>query len=161
MYFNESGILCEKADFDGQEYKLIVLPHSALPMVLNALQKESGHFGIERTASQFHRRFYYPGYAQVICDYIFLEGTPVTCRGIFQHIIGCYGNFRVGLILHWSVWMVSAKCGLPKVIFEWDLFYLFILVFVNANVFCKVHTLWTFMVQKGILGETCPRNECK
>ena len=70
MYFNESGILCKKADFEGQEYELIVLPHCALPLVLNALHIESGHFGIERTASLFHQRFYYPSYAQVIYDYI-------------------------------------------------------------------------------------------
>ncbi len=76
MYFNESGILCKKADFEGQDYELIVLPHCALPLVLNALHNESGHFGIERTASLFRRRFYYPGYAQVISDYI---GSCVPC----------------------------------------------------------------------------------
>ena len=76
MYFSESGVLCKEADFERQEYKFIVLLRCALPMVLNALHNESGHFGIETTASLFHRQFYYRGYAQVICDYI---GSCVPC----------------------------------------------------------------------------------
>ena len=76
MYMNDSGILCKKAMIFGQEHELIVLPHGALPLVLHALHDESGHFGVERTASLFRRRFYYPGYAQAICDYI---GSCASC----------------------------------------------------------------------------------
>ena len=66
---------------------------------------------------------------------------------------------RVGLILHWSVWMTFGTFGLPKIVFGWDYFFVF-LVLSDTYIIFRIRTPYGLgMTKKERLGIPCPKNK--
>ena len=74
------------------------------------------------------------------------------CRGLVPAYLLIVRQFegRPHLNLFWSVWMVSTEFGLPKVIFEKDYFFFFLI----HTFFLYAHTLGSVMVQEGSFRDT-------
>ena len=64
------GVLYKKAQVNGEERLLLVLPESLRVDVFKALHDDLGHQGRDRTTSLFKERFYFPGIDQFIADRI-------------------------------------------------------------------------------------------